>query len=262
MKKTKDKKGHKKKLPFVAYNPKTHVLICKKKVNNRWAAIFNDPRKHDELVSYEDPKNKIVKEFQNIASFKDKVILDAGCGTGRHTFLYSKAARYVYALDPSRQHISFLKDKINKNKVKNIGPLLARIEKIPLKSNSVDLVVGTFSITSTSIDRKKAIKEILRVLKPKGRMIFADAYYKGEFMDIWRKCSDPDIAGGCYNCLLSTKDMYDFRIRVIETSWDFPTVKKAADLLGYVLGGKTKGYLLKSRKRRIRMKVFIVYGTK
>ena len=262
MKKAKNKKNKKEKLPWMKYDPKTRILIYKKRVGNRWASIFQNPKKHDEIVSYEDPTNKIVKEFKKITNFKNKIVLDAGCGTGRQIFLYAKTAKYVYGLDPSKEHINLLKAKIKKAKAKNIGPLLGKIEKIPLKNNSVDIVVGTFSITSTFIDRKKAMKEILRVLKPKGKIIFADAYYQSEFIDIWKKYSDPDIAGGCYNCFLDTQDMYNFKTRIINTYWESPTVKKAADLFGYILGGKTKSYLLKKEKRKIKMKVYIAYGVK
>jgi len=258
----KAKKSRKEKLPFMSYDPKTRILVYKKRLTNRWASITQNPKKHDEIASHEDPKNKIVKEFYKLANFKSKIILDAGCGTGRHTFQYAKIAKKVYALDLSKEQIAFIKNKIKKTKTKNIQPLLGRIEKIPLKNNSVDTVTGTFSITSTMTDRKKTMKEILRVLKPKGKIILADSHYEGEFVDIWRKHSDPDIAGGCYNCYIQTKEMHKFKTKIINTEWVSPTVKKAADLFGYVICGKTRQYLLKNKKKRIKIKVYICYGVK
>ncbi len=258
----KRKSKPKEKLPFMSYDPETRILIYKKKIPNRWLSIYKTPKKHEEIIRYEDPKNKIIKEYKKIVNFKGKIILDAGCGTGRQTFQYAKIAKKVYALDLSKEQVAFIKNKIKKNKIRNIEPLFGRIEKIPLKSNSVDIVVGTFSVTSTMTDRKKAMKEILRVLKPKGKVILADSYHEGEFLDIWRKYSDPDIAGGCYNCYIQTKEMHKFKTKIINTEWVFPTVKKAADLFGYVIGGETRKYLLKNKKKRIKMKVYICYGVK
>jgi len=232
------------------------------KLISKWHHLYNNPNKHDKILSYEDKKNIIFKEFKKITNFKDKIVLDIGAGTGRQTFLYAKEAKKVYAIDPSKKHIQFLKNKIKRNRITNVEAKLAKTEKIPFKTNSVDIAVGTFSIASALIDKDKAIKEILKVLKPKGKIIIADSYYEGEFIDIWRKYSDKDIAGWVYNGFLRTKDMYNFKTKIINTSWDFPTIKKAVELFGYALGGKTKNYLIKNKKKKIKMKVFICYGAK
>ncbi|MFH1641713.1 MAG: class I SAM-dependent methyltransferase [Nanoarchaeota archaeon] len=228
------------------------------KLVSKWHQVYKNPKKHEEIVKYEDSNNIIIKELKKICKLDDKIVLDLGAGTGRQTVIYSKIAKKVYAVDPSKENIKFLKSK----QIANIIPKLGKAEKIPLKNNTADIAISTFSIASGLVDKDKTIKEILRVVKPKGKIIIVDAYYKGELIDIWRTHSDRDVAGWMYNGFLRIQDMYNFKIKIIETSWEFPTVKKAAEIFGYLLSGTTKRYIINNKKKKIKMKVFIAYGEK
>ena len=60
---------------------------------------------------------------------------------------------------------------------------------LPLDDSSVDLVVSCLAIhnVSSSSERRKAIREIVRVLKPGGRVGIIDIAHVGEYADEFRK---------------------------------------------------------------------------
>jgi len=225
------------------------------KWNCRWEEVYKDPVKHDELVKYEDPDNFIFKNMLKLADFKDKVILDFGAGTGRVTKIFAKVAKKVYALDLQPSQINFLRKK----NIKNIIPKVGSCEELPYKDNFFDIVVSTHAFGGRN--KKKTLKEVLRVLKPGGNYIFVDAYHQGEFISIWEKYSDPGVRAIFKKNYDEIKDM-GLKTKIINNNWKFPSVKKAVEQLGYVLGGNVDKYLIKNKKKEVKMKDFIVYGVK
>jgi ubiquinone/menaquinone biosynthesis C-methylase UbiE len=55
----------------------------------------------------------------------------------------------------------------------NIDLRLGTAENLPLESASVDFAVSTLALCSV-VDQKRAVREILRVLKPGGRFVFIE----------------------------------------------------------------------------------------
>jgi len=108
-------------------------------------------RGYNELHGEEQRKKlNIIKQFLKVKP--DDKLLDVGCGTG----LSSEFDCFVVDLDPS---INLLKQS-KKNKV------LGASEFLPFKNNSFDVVISVTAIHNFD-DKKKAIKEIIRVGKTK-----------------------------------------------------------------------------------------------
>jgi ubiquinone/menaquinone biosynthesis C-methylase UbiE len=99
-------------------------------------------------------------------------ILDLGSGPGLINPEIKKLIpnSIIYSLDSS---IEMLKNaQINTSELKNekINGILSNAEKIPLKSNSIDILVSRFSLTYWN-NPNLAINEIKRILKPNGKLI-------------------------------------------------------------------------------------------
>lgn len=92
---------------------------------------------------------------------KDKRVLDLGCGGGTYTAIIDKYSNRVLGLDISRGMLSYAK-----NKHPSLDLALADAHRIPLKDESMDIVVciGLFEY----VERATVSEKINKVLKPNG----------------------------------------------------------------------------------------------
>jgi len=128
-------------------------------------------------------------------------VLEVGLGTGLNLPFYDASkVNKVWGLDPSPEMLDRAKEKARSVNfdVELIG---FPGEEIPLENNSVDTVVVTYTLC-TIIDVDRAIKEMARVLKPAGELIFCE---HGAAPDVsvrrLQNCINPvwkRIGGGCH----------------------------------------------------------------
>ena len=127
-------------------------------------------------------------------------IFDIGIGSGLNIPFYdlSKIDK-IYGLDPSSELIKIAKKMAVKKNI-SIEFLLCGAEDIPLPNNSIDTVLITYSMC-TIPEVLKANYEMLRVLKPDGRLIFCEhGLAPDKSVAKWQKRINPvwgKIAGGC-----------------------------------------------------------------
>lgn len=94
---------------------------------------------------------------------KDTFLLDVGCGhSNLLSDIYLKTPN-TYGIDPDMSAIN------RNNEIKHIKK--SYVEKMPFKDNFFDVVVCAWVLEHLK-DPKKAFKEIFRVLKPGGKVIF------------------------------------------------------------------------------------------
>jgi ubiquinone/menaquinone biosynthesis C-methylase UbiE len=94
---------------------------------------------------------------------QNRLIVDAGCGDGNHLPLYPSGSTVV-AVDYSRS-IDIVAARFRESS--SIFPLQADITKMPLRDTVADCVVAYGSLNCTGLI-EKALREIVRVLKPGG----------------------------------------------------------------------------------------------
>ena len=128
------------------------------------------------------------------------VVLDIGIGSGLNIPFYNKSnIDCLYGLDPSEELLKIAKSVAKKNELK-VEFLECGAEAIPLPDQSIDTVLVTYTMC-TIPDIKLSNSEIMRVLKPEGRLLFCEhglapdkniAKWQNRINPIWSK-----IAGGC-----------------------------------------------------------------
>jgi len=135
-------------------------------------ALYDEPSfsypKYWQGRKYEDAAERIaLKRLLKITGRKEK-LLDIGGGYGRLAPEYVKNFQKCLIIDPSEK----LLDRAKKLcfKYKNLSLKRGIIEKIPEKDKSFDVVIS-IRIFHHLENPQKAIKEIFRVLKPKGFLI-------------------------------------------------------------------------------------------
>lgn len=119
--------------------------------------------KNEGSIKEQKSKEFILKN----TNFKDKVVLDLGCGYGRDIQIFEKkGTKEIFGVDSSELMIQEAK-KIVKNPDKII---VADALKLPFPNNKFDVVIAKHSLHYLE-NLDLAIKEVARTLKSKGLFI-------------------------------------------------------------------------------------------
>jgi len=138
---------------------------------------------------------------QKVVPLAKGKVLDIGIGSGLNIPFYnSDKIDQVIGIDPSHELIELAKELANDSKA-SIELVIGSAESIPYPDNFFDTVLLTYTmctIPNVSI----ANKEIWRVLKDDGRLIFCEhGLAPDKKISKWQNRIDPfwgKIAGGCH----------------------------------------------------------------
>ena len=133
-----------------------------------------DPKHIDALESEDRKTWQNPEEIIELLELKPSyVVADLGCGSGYFTVPISHKVKKVYGIDIQKEMLEFLEQKIQEQKIVNIETLLSKENKIPLQNESVDLLLSVNTLHEFQ-DKEKMIREIHRVIKPRGKAAIID----------------------------------------------------------------------------------------
>jgi SAM-dependent methyltransferase len=113
---------------------------------------------------------------------KGEAVLDIGCGAGIDTIVAAMMvgpAGTVVGIDMVPEMLARARENLRMTDLKNVIFEEAYGEKLPFADGGFDVVIsnGVFNLIP---DKAKALSEVVRVLKPGGRLMMADQILVGE----------------------------------------------------------------------------------
>jgi len=136
---------------------------------------------------------------------KGETVLDIGAGGGLDVFLAAKkvgSKGKVIGLDMTEQMVEKARKNARKGNYNNVEFKLGEAENIPVKDNSVDLVMSNCVINLVP-NKEKAYREIYRILKRGGRFVVSDLVTEKELDESIR--NNPDRLVACVGGALTEK---------------------------------------------------------
>ena len=128
-----------------------------------------------------------------------EVVLDLGSGAGFDCFLAARKVGKqgkVLGIDITQEMIKKAKYNAASGSFTNTFFQLGKIEHLPLKSNSIDVVISN-CVINLSTDKGQVFHETFRVLKPGGRLAVSDVIALTDLPDEIR--NDLDLYSSCFS---------------------------------------------------------------
>ena len=134
---------------------------------------------------------------------KGCTVLDLGCGTGRDVYLTSALVgpngkaigvdMTVQQLQVANKYVEYHKEKFGFEKT-NVEFIHGNIESLPIPDGTVDVVISN-CVINLATSKKIVFKEIYRVLKDGGELLFSDVFADRRISKDLRE--DPILYGEC-----------------------------------------------------------------
>jgi len=144
---------------------------------------------------------------KNLAAYRGRVVpaaegrvLEIGIGSGLNLPFYSSNARQVIGLEPSLKLLAMAR-RSGRATSQHVKFIEGSAEKIPLDNGSIDTVVTTWTLCSIPA-ASEALREVRRVLKPAGRLLFVEhgrapesnvQWWQDRLTPVWKR-----FGGGCH----------------------------------------------------------------
>lgn len=142
----------------------------------------------------------IANERQKVVPQASGIVLEIGIGPGLNLPLYDPAwVTRVIGVDPMAGFLGLGQERHRRSPVP-LQVIQAPAEALPLEDDSIDTAVITYTLCSVD-DPAQALREVRRVLKPSGRVLFLEhglssdagvATWQHRLNPIWRR-----LAVGC-----------------------------------------------------------------
>ena len=182
-----------------------------------------------ELFSICEDAKGLVKDYLK-ENAKDKIVLDAGCGSGKYLSVLEDASISYTGVDLAPNQLEIAKKKIKKNNSKLI---VSDLSEIDFKDESFDLIVSCWVLGC--IDKEKrdlALTKLKRLLKPNGKIILIENDSVGEF-EILRNHDKDGKTIEYNNYLLDNGFIIDKRFN---TYFEFKTKDEAKECFKVIYG--------------------------
>ncbi|WP_290813021.1 arsenite methyltransferase [Halovivax sp.] len=198
-----------------------------------------DPDERSRSVGYEDEDLAAAPDGANmglgcgnpvaIAALEPgETVLDLGSGGGFDCFLAAREVGTegtVIGVDMTPEMVERARENARESELDNVEFRLGEIEHLPVADESVDAIISN-CVINLSAEKRRALAEARRVLRPGGRLAISDLVATEPLPDAVRR--DPDLVSGCvggvatveeFEAWLAELGFADVEV-IVEGEWD------------------------------------------
>jgi ubiquinone/menaquinone biosynthesis C-methylase UbiE len=135
----------------------------------------------EEVLNYNQDSIQAYFRYLNCMNLKRKKVLDLGCGDGYDLSQLGTKEAIIYGLDSSNEMVKLARKK---NPMARIE--IGRFDEIPFPDKCFDLVISKWAL-QTSAEIYPIYEEIIRVLKPGGKLLFLACHPLRQFLEKKKK---------------------------------------------------------------------------
>ncbi|MFH1916143.1 MAG: class I SAM-dependent methyltransferase [Nanoarchaeota archaeon] len=230
-------------------------------IENRWDILYAKyPEVYDAFSRIPYTPN-VLSHLLKLFSFRKKVVVDIGSGTGRSTFPIARQAKEVVGIEPEDAMRKLAVREAKKKRIKNVTFVKGSGQRIPLKEHYADIILA---VTALPPPEKMSVflKECKRVLKKGGLIISVDIapkWYGGDLA--------PVILGKSRMTNLKIDEKIDtffrhhnFLYKDVYSVQEYESVKRMVDIYGFIFGKKAIAHIKKTKRTCVKWKVRIHYA--
>jgi SAM-dependent methyltransferase len=164
-------------------------------------------------------------------------VLDIGAGAGTDTLIAARLAGpqgKVFALDITSAMVRKLRELVTRHGILNVEVIEGNAEEIPLPAASIDVVTSNGMLNLVP-DKRKAVAEIFRVLRPGGHVQIADIVIR---RPVTRDCAtDPKLWA---ECVVGASVDEDYLAMFSDAGFEGVTVLRDHDYFALSPSGETR----------------------
>ncbi|GGC60829.1 class I SAM-dependent methyltransferase [Hoyosella rhizosphaerae] len=188
--------------------------------------IWHWPELYEVENRAQDVDGAIFAALREITPWSGRVVVDVGCGSGYHLPVFAEAASSVIGVEPHPPLVSLAQQRVKH--LSHVSVLEGRADKLPLASNSVDVVHAR---TAYFFGRgcEPGINEALRVLRSNGILVIVDLDATAHPYGQWMREDLPHYNPGAVEAFFAEQG---FSLRRVDTTWRFNTRQDLNEVIG------------------------------
>jgi SAM-dependent methyltransferase len=218
-----------------------------------------DPELHARLGEVIDPERKVLAALERIVPLAGKRIADVGTGIGHYPMLLARHTGRIYGIESDPALLDVARQRASAAHQPNLRIVEGRLEALPLRDEAVDVVLcGLIEPDDASLP---AIAELLRVLRPGGRLVVIGYYGRDQVASLL----EPEVV---LHALQSTQRRtgwwlsHGFKLKVVHSRLDISDSATAMELLPRLYGDRGRAFLMAPHPLSLTLKLGLYHLAK
>jgi ubiquinone/menaquinone biosynthesis C-methylase UbiE len=224
----------------------------------KWQETYHSRTDVYEKLSDCAEEGVVIARLLHSARFRQQVVLEIGCGTGKQTRpLAPLCSRYV-ALDESAPMLEIAEKRCHQTP--GLTFVQTDAQNLPFADRSFDVIFSGWCLDGIwpPEAREKAFSEADRVLAPAGHVWLATNHGTGEFMEMEGEAA---VEYQISSSRFVLEHGFEY-VETVESAFNFASLDEAKQVLGFILGQKASDYLGRHPNPRVQHLVALYHKKK